>query len=223
MELLKETATLLKSSRIIFIVIVGFAIYLGSRADIIGYFSQFIANDIIGIMSFILVFALITILVPLTALPLIIPGSVIFGSFFVSIYSIIGWTIGASVAFLIARHLGKSALSYFISIKKIEQYEMRFSNRIKFLGLVLLRMIMPVDLLSYAVGLFSKIRFTIYITATILGISPFAFIFAYAGNAIVLRQYNFLAILFIASILIVGLIYYMYKKYFEQIRKNPKN
>jgi len=39
----------------------------------------------------------------------------------------------------------------------------------------------PVDILSYAVGLFTDIHAITYFWATLVGIVPFAFIFSYAG------------------------------------------
>jgi uncharacterized membrane protein YdjX (TVP38/TMEM64 family) len=45
-----------------------------------------------------------------------------------------------------------------------------------------LRIAIPVDLLSYALGLFSKVRYRDYALATIIGISPLAFILAYLGT-----------------------------------------
>jgi uncharacterized membrane protein YdjX (TVP38/TMEM64 family) len=203
-------------SHVLFLVFTLFSILILSRAEAVYYFGKFISDDFAGIVIFISLFALVTVIAPLTALPLVSPASAIFGPFLTALYSIAGWTLGAAIAFLIARHLGRPVLSLFVSMKKVEQYELRFSGRIRFLGLILLRMVMPVDLLSYAVGLFSKMTFRTYLLATLLGITPFAFIFAYAGNALVLRQYTTLALLSIASLAIFGAIYYFYKSYIEK-------
>ena len=203
----------LKSHHIIFLVLVGLAVYLGSRADIIDYFSQFIGNDFIGVTFFIVVFALATILVPLTGLPLIVPGSAVFGTFLVSIYSIIGWTIGAIIAFFIARYLGRPVLAFFVPIEKIEKYEQYFSGKIEFWGLVLLRMVLPVDIISYVVGLLSRISFKKYLLATILGITPFAFIFAYIGDALIEKQYFVFTLLTMGAIILFGFIYFIYRIY----------
>ena len=214
----------LKLSQILFIVLVGFAIYLGSRADIIDYFSQFIDNNVVGIMWYIAIFALITVLVPLTAMPMMVPGSVIFGPFFVSIYSIIGWVLGAIIAFAIARYLGKPFLSLFIKIEEIERYEKYLSNRVEFWGLVFLRMIMPVDMLSYAVGILSSISFRKYILATVLGITPFAFAFSYIGDALVQRQYISFIMFSIGAVLVFGITFIAYKIYrLSQIGQNKDN
>lgn len=213
MSLFKISLQSIKSSHILFFVFVALAIYIASRAEFIGYFSQFIRNDISGTISFILLFALVTVIAPLTALPLIVPASAIFGPFLTSIYSIVGWTLGAMVAFLLARHLGKPILKTFISLEKLEKYEKYFSGNIEFFGLVLLRFILPVDLLSYAVGLLSKISFKKYTLATVLGIAPFAFIFSYIGDALVQKQYTTFIVFSAGALLLFGLIYIVYKIY----------
>lgn len=204
----------MKLSHILFITIFGLVLYLGSRTDIIGYFGQFIQNDILGATLFILLFTFVIVIAPLTALPLVVPGSAIFGPFLTSIYSIIGWTLGAIVAFLIARHLGKPVLISFISLEKLEKYEKYFGDKIEFLGLVLLRMVLPVDILSYAVGLLSKISFKKYILATFIGISPFAFIFAYIGDTLVQKQYIAFIIFSAGALLLFGIVYVIYKIYY---------
>lgn len=203
----------IKSFHILFFIFTALAIYIASRAEFIGYFSQFIANDYKGIISFILLFTLVTVIAPLTALPLVVPASAIFGPFLTSIYSIIGWTLGAMIAFLIARYLGKPILTSFVSLEKLEKYEKYFGGRVEFFGLVLLRMVLPVDLLSYAVGLLSKISFKKYMLATVIGITPFAFIFAYIGDALVQKQYTTFIIFSAGAVFLFGFIYIIYKIY----------
>ena len=45
-----------------------------------------------------------------------------------------------------------------------------------------MRMVIPVDVLSYAIGLFSTMSLKSYTLATVIGITPFAFIFAYTAK-----------------------------------------
>lgn len=210
---LKRIWKFVKVSNILFFVIVGIFIYLSARADIIDYFSRFIQNNIFGVAIYIFIFALVTVVAPLTMLPLVIPSSVVFGPFFTGIYSIIGWTIGAIIAFLIARYIGKPFLSKFVSLKHIEEYDKYFSGNVEFWTLVFLRMMIPVDILSYAVGFLSRISFKKYLFATIIGITPFAFIFSYLGDAFVQKQYIMLIALSVSGIFLFGFIYIVYKIY----------
>ena len=50
---------------------------------------------------------------------------------------------------------------------------------------------MPVDVLSYALGLFSQIGFWSYFLATVIGVSPLAFGFAYLGEVSYIYQVVF--------------------------------
>ena len=99
------------------------------------------------------------------------------------------------------------------AMKRIEKYEQYFSDRIEFWGLVLLRMVMPVDLLSYAVGILSRISLKKYMLATVLGIAPFAFVFAYIGDALVQEQYVTFIVFSAGGFLIFGFIYFLYRIY----------
>jgi len=204
---------LIKSSHILFIIIVGLMIYIGSRGEVIDYLNIYAQNDILGVILFIFIFILATVIAPLTVFPLIVPASAIFGPFLTSIYSIAGWTIGAMIAFLIARHIGKPILTSFVSLEKLEKYEKYFRGRTEFFGLVFLRMILPVDILSYAVGFLSRISFKKYILATIIGISPFAFIFAYTSEALVQKKYVAFMAFSTGALFIFGFIYIIYKIY----------
>ena len=51
-----------------------------------------------------------------------------------------------------------------------------------FFAVVFLRIAVPVDLLSYMLGLFAVMRFWPYMAATIIGITPFAFVFSYLAD-----------------------------------------
>ena len=72
-----------------------------------------------------------------------------------------------------------------------------------FLTIIFFRMVVPVDGLSYFLGLFSKISFKSYTLATIIGITPFAFVFAYAGGLNIYYQLGALAIAFLIFIIAI--------------------
>ena len=65
-------------------------------------------------------------------------------------------------------------------------------------------MIIPVDILSYALGLFSKIKFWPYVIATFIGVIPVTFLLAYIGSVPFI--YQILAFLIVGIIILVGLI-----------------
>src|SRR3989344_5875171 len=111
------------------------------------------------------------VIAPISAFPLLAIASNTWGWWYAGIYSIIGWTIGASIAFFIARHYGILLVKKFIPLKKIRALEKTIPTHNFFWWVVFLRMFLPVDVLSYALGLFSTMRFRSYFFATLIGVT----------------------------------------------------
>lgn len=145
-------------------------------------FRDLIGDGFGGIIAFILVFTLLTVIAPISAMPLIPISINLWGPFVSAILATIGWSLGAYIAFTIARKLGAPLIGKFISIDKIKSYEDLIPKKNVFIGLVIMRIFLPVDLLSYALGLFSSITTRSYMTVTIIGVTIFAFAFAYFGQ-----------------------------------------
>jgi len=143
---------------------------------------NYIGNGFFGIMLFIFVNILAVVIAPFSTLPLIPVATSMWGWFLTGVYSIVAWTIGAQIAFYISRIFGKKLVYKIVSAEKIGEIEKRIPEKNTFWSLVLLRMIVPVDILSYAVGLFSKIKAKTFLATTFIGVIPFAFIFAYIGT-----------------------------------------
>jgi len=143
---------------------------------------NYIGNGFFGILLFIFVNILAVVIAPFSTLPLIPVATSMWGWFLTGVYSIVAWTIGAQIAFYISRIFGKKLVYKIVSAEKIGEIEKRIPEKNTFWSLVLLRMIVPVDILSYAVGLFSKIKAKTFLATTFIGVIPFAFIFAYIGT-----------------------------------------
>ena len=165
------------------------------------------------VSSLVYVFALIiSVVVAPVTMPLFLISGGIFGPLVATVYNVLGWWIGSVIAFLLARFLERTVLYRFISLKKIDEYEKKIPEKLEFWGIVLLRMIIPVDLLSYALGFFSNISFARYATATVIGITPFAIIFAYGGSALFKGNYAIVFIL-VSIVVLASLIgFYIFKK-----------
>ncbi len=106
-----------------------------------------------------------------------------------AILGILGWSLGAAIVFFISRTVKKPLLQKFISLHAIEEYEQKISHVEKFWSIVLLRIFIPVDVLSYALGFFTSVSFTRYILATVIGVTPFAIIFSYGGYTFAQGKY----------------------------------
>lgn len=141
-----------------------------------------------------------TVFAPFAGLPLAPSVSIIIGPFLTALYSILGWAIGAYIAFFIARYLARPYLSRFVDTERLERYESYIPETHLFWWLIFLRVVMPVDILSYAIGLTSTIRFPLYAITTAIGIAPFSFIWAYGGNAALERDYFALFIIAAAGL-----------------------
>ncbi len=154
----------------------------------------------IGHIVYILLLIVSVVVAPFT-MPLFFISGGIFGPQVATIYNVIGWSIGAIVAFLIARYFNKGILSRFVLLKKIKTYEQKIPPNTEFLSIVLLRMILPVDILSYTLGFFSNISFVRYALSTVIGIIPFAVIFAYGGSAFFNGEYVLLVVLILLVVI----------------------
>jgi len=161
-------------------------------------------NLLIGSLAFASLMFLATVVAPITVLPMVPMVSPILGPFLTAILSIFSWTLGAVVAFLIARHAGRPFLSKFMNLKKFEKYEEHMGNEGQFMTIVLLRMVVPVDILSYALGLFSSVSLFRYTLATVIGVAYFSFAFAYIGEAAYSSNVMLLGIVAVASLTMFG-------------------
>ncbi len=132
---------------------------------------------------YVLVLSAAVIFAPLTVMPIIPIATSVFGPFVTGILSVIGWTAGATGAFFIARYLGRPILIKFVDIEKIDRFVDSFPKHSHFWFIILIRHIMPVDIVSYALGLTKSLGFATYFAATLIGVTYFSFAFAYMGEA----------------------------------------
>lgn len=146
------------------------------------------AATFFGVMVF------VTVVAPFAILPAVPAVALVLGPLETALLSVTGWTLGAVIAFLIAQHLGRPLLAKLVSMEQLERYERAIPADTTFWGLIVLRMLVPVDILSYAIGLVSRMRIVPYTLATAIGVTPFSFIFAYAGHAAVTGEYTIVAI-----------------------------
>lgn len=151
-------------------------------AERYGYFLKEAAffQGFAGIFLYITITVIAVVVAPVSTFPLLPLSVSIWGSFSAALFSIIGWSIGAAIAFGLARRFGRPLIEKIVSLEKIQRIEKLIPERNIFVSVLLLRMALPVDVLSYALGLFSYVSFKTYFIATILGVAPFAFIFSYA-------------------------------------------
>ncbi len=159
-------------------------------------------NIILSAIVFVLLTTIESVLAPLSVFPLVPLASSLFGWVMTAVFLIIGWTLGSWIAFIISRKYGKPLVKKIVSLEEVEKLEKKLPEKHLFITIVLLRMFIPVDFLSYALGLFSKIKTSTYLSATIIGLTPFAFVMAYLG--IVPLLYQIIGIIIGGGIIIIG-------------------
>ena len=168
----------------------------------IEFVQSLIQNNFLGILTYILITIIAIIIAPISMMPLIPIASNLWGWFNAGLINIIGWTLGSFIVFFICRKYGVDLIKKFVSLESINKFESKIPKENLFWDIVLLRMIIPVDILSYVLGLFSKIKFKTYSLATVIGITPLAFIFSYLGTIPLIHQLIgfFIIIILIAAI-----------------------
>ncbi|WP_195940352.1 TVP38/TMEM64 family protein [Romboutsia sp. 1001713B170131_170501_G6] len=168
---------------LIIILILAFVVitnkYIGNNVDIYTIKEYVKTFGVLAPLIYIVMFSL----VPLTFFPdsvLAISAGLIFGFSKGYIYTTIGALIGASIAFFIARYLGKEIIKK-RSSDKLEKIE-RLIEKNGFYIIFLLRLIplFPFDVISYGAGI-TNVKYKDFILATLFGTIPGIAVFTNIG------------------------------------------
>lgn len=114
--------------------------------------------------------------------PLDIAGGMLFGPFWGTVYALLGSEAGAIACFLLARHLGREAIT------RLLHRDITFSNRIarrQLAVIVLIARLEPVfsfALVSYGAGL-TRMTLGSFALSTLLGMTPGTIILNYYGKS----------------------------------------
>lgn len=146
------------------------------------------SNRVLGAVIYFAFVAASVIALPFSSLPLLPVAARSYGVFLTGLLSAAGWWAGCLVAFWIARR-GRGFVERFASLDAIDRIEEKMPRDVTFGAIVVLRMILPVDLVSFALGLTRRLTFVTYATASLIGILPFAFVWSYAGGKLGAGQY----------------------------------
>ncbi|WP_449402991.1 TVP38/TMEM64 family protein [Exiguobacterium artemiae] len=111
-----------------------------------------------------------------------------FGTWLGTLYTVIGATLGAVVAFLVAQKLGNGLIKKKEQAGKIHQIQQQLEKN-GFIYVLIFRLlpIFNFDLISYAAGL-SKVRLLSFFLATLIGIIPGTFAYNFLGSSIVSKD-----------------------------------
>jgi uncharacterized membrane protein YdjX (TVP38/TMEM64 family) len=164
----------------------------------------------LGMMVFVILVILSIVIAPVSVVPLFPLASALWGWQTAGLLGTIGWTIGAVIAFALARSYGVGLVRKLLPIKRIYQFEKKIPEKNLFLTLVFLRMVTPMDGVSYIFGLFTNMTLRSYTLATLIGLVPFTFVVSYMGSMPFYFVILFLSIAL--ALLALGLLVAYYKK-----------
>ncbi len=131
-----------------------------------------------------LIFMLIYIAAAVLSLPgsvLTIGGGILFGAAWGTAINLTAATIGATLAFLLARYLGRDFVAKLMK-GKLAKLDDRVGQH-GFYAVLYLRLIplFPFNLLNYSLGL-SQVRLSQYFLATLIGMAPGCFVYTSLGG-----------------------------------------
>jgi len=178
-------------------------IYLKQKIESFGMLGPFL---IIALMTVAIVMS------PLPSAPIALVSGALYGHSWGTLYVIIGSTLGAFIAFFIARLLGHDFLKRWFGDKLSMSW---INSQNSLMGIVLFSRLMPFvsfDVVSYAAGL-TAISFWRFALATIAGIAPASFLLAHFGDELTSAESQriVVAILLLGLITTLPFIYSIYK------------
>lgn len=184
------------------------------------YFQSSLSNNIPSMVIYVLLLILEIILAPISVFPFIPIASAIWGSQNTFFLTLFGWTIGSIIAFLIARKIGVPLVERIVSSKDLDRVQAFIPEKNLFIGVIIIRVILPFDLISYAIGLFTHMTLRSYALATLIGFIPGTLFLAYFGD--IPNEIKILLLLiglfFILSFILIHLMYG--PKFFDKIVKS---
>ena len=138
------------------------------------------ARHVVLGMALFLVTSVIAVLAPmLTNLPLVPFAAMAYGPAWTAALLLSGWIAGAALSFALGRSMRDAIVQRFPSVRRHADIDRLIDPHHPLLSLVLLRMTFPVDVLSYALGLFSRRTSALdNALSTTLGAAPFAVLFS---------------------------------------------
>jgi uncharacterized membrane protein YdjX (TVP38/TMEM64 family) len=140
-------------------------------------------NPLMAPFAFVAILVILTLLL-MPTLPLNLGAGLIWGTYWGGLYTLIGSSIAAVIAFKIARY---STSDYIVKYSKHNAWLWLLrniqNNGWKVVAFTRINPIFPTALLNYFYGL-TPIRFRIYAIVTVIFIAPMTFLFAFIGDKI---------------------------------------
>jgi uncharacterized membrane protein YdjX (TVP38/TMEM64 family)/rhodanese-related sulfurtransferase len=163
------------------VIAVGTAVALRDRFDAAALQVWVEGAGAAGPLLFMAVYALATVLF-LPGSVITLAGGVLFGPVWGTVYNLTGATVGAALAFLIARYLAAGWVTQRTGGRMKQLVDGVEQEGWRFVAFVRLVPLFPFNLLNYALGL-TRIRFWHYVLASYLFMLPGAIAYTWLGYA----------------------------------------
>jgi uncharacterized membrane protein YdjX (TVP38/TMEM64 family) len=144
-------------------------------------------------LAYMALMACAVIITPIPSLPLDIAAGAFFGVWLGTLYSLLGALIGASVAFGLARYLGRGMVEKLVRghISFCRQCSNKLLTKVVFLSRLV--PFISFDVVSYGAGL-TNISFSGFALATLFGMFPLTLAYNYFGATLVLNKWLSMAL-----------------------------
>ncbi|MBI2166946.1 MAG: TVP38/TMEM64 family protein [Candidatus Omnitrophica bacterium] len=153
-----------------------------TKENILGFLG-IIRGEWWGPAVFILIYA-VGCVVALPGSILTLAGGAVFGTAWGTVYNVVASNLGATLAFLAARTLGRDFVKGFLKGGRLAEFDEAI-GRSGFKTIFRLRLIpvVPFNGLNFGAG-FSAVRYRDYLTGSFLGMLPATFIYTYFADAL---------------------------------------
>ena len=171
----------------------------------------------LSIFVFIGLGALSTMLSSFSSTPLVPIAVIVWGSTPAALYLLAGWLIGDLLSYVIGYYAGNPILKKFVSLEKIDYYRKKIPPDAQFKLVFFFIMSMPSEVPNYTLGTL-RYNFLKYFLTITLGELIFAFVTAYAGQALVQKNYILFAGAIALLLLFFSYFFYLFNKYLKTER-----
>jgi uncharacterized membrane protein YdjX (TVP38/TMEM64 family) len=153
--------------------------------------SSAFSDNVYGEFLYFLISVFSVVIAGISASPLIPLANVIWGPAITLTLTAIGWTIGSMIAFWLSRRFGEKLVCRIVNKCDFEDYRNNIGTKNLFWQLLLARIFLPVDVLSYVIGLFTKMNWFLFFLSTLIGSFLFTILAIVASSFDVVYQIIF--------------------------------
>lgn len=172
-------------------------------------------HALLSIFVFIGLGALSTMLSSFSSTPLVPIAVIVWGSNPAALYLLAGWLIGDILSYIIGYYAGNPILKRFVSLDaKIDYYRKKIPPNAEFKLVFFFIMSMPSEVPNYTLGTL-RYNFLKYFLTITLGELIFAFVTAYAGQALIQKNYILFAGGIALLLLFFSYFFYLFNKYLK--------